>query len=167
MKTKFIATIGLVAALYVAITFLIAPFGFGEIQFRVSEILNHLVAFNPLYMTGVVIGVFIANLFSPLGLYDLVFGVGHSIITLAIFIFICKFVKNIWARLIINTFLFTFTMFIITIDLHLAYDIPWGLFLWTWFTCAVGEFVVLAVGAPIMYLLNKRLNFKDLIKNRG
>ncbi|KGR80225.1 QueT transporter family protein [Ureibacillus manganicus] len=163
MKAKFIATTGIIAALYVAVTLLVAPFGFTEIQFRVSEMFNHLVAFSPSFMPGVVIGVFIANLFSPLGMYDLVFGVAHSIITLTLFIIICKFVKNIWARLIINSFLFTFTMFIIAFELHLAFEIPWSLFLWTWFTCAVGEFVVLTVGAPIMYLLNKRLNFKDLI----
>nr|WP_106783397.1 QueT transporter family protein [Lysinibacillus timonensis] len=163
MKVKFIATTGVLAALYVAVTLLIAPFGFTEIQFRVSEMFNHLVAFNPRYMLGIVIGVFISNLFSPLGMYDLVFGVGHSIITLSIFILICKFVKNTWARLIVNSFLFTFTMFIIAFELHLAVEIPWSLFFWTWFTCAVGEFAVLAVGAPIMYYLNKRLKFKDLI----
>lgn len=160
MKVKFIATTGIIAALYMAVTLLVAPFGFTEIQFRLSEMFNHLVAFNPRYMLGIIIGVFIANLFSPLGIYDLVFGVGQSIITLAIFIFICKFVKNIWLRLMINTFLFTCTMFIIAFELNIALQLP---FLWTWITCAVGEFAVLAVGAPIMYLLNKRLNFKDLI----
>ncbi|MBM7609688.1 putative membrane protein [Lysinibacillus composti] len=160
MKVKFLATTGIIAALYIAVTMLVAPFGFTEIQFRVSEMFNHLVAFNPRYMLGVILGVFIANLFSPLGLYDLVFGVGHSIITLTIFILICKFVKNTIIRMIINSFLFTCTMFIIAFELNLALELP---FLWTWFTCAVGEFVVLAVGVPIFHLLNKRLNFKDLI----
>lgn len=160
MKVKFLATTGIIAALYIAVTMLVAPFGFTEIQFRVSEMFNHLVAFNPRYMLGIVIGVFISNLFSPLGIYDLIFGVGHSIITLAIFISICKFVKNTWLRMIINTFLFTCTMFIIAFELNLALEFP---FLWTWVTCAIGEFVVLAVGVPIMHLLNKRLNFKDLI----
>ena len=160
MKVKFLATTGIIAALYIAVTMLVAPFGFTEIQFRVSEMFNHLVAFNPRYMLGIVIGVFISNLFSPLGVYDLVFGVGHSIITLAIFILICKFVKNTLLRLLINTFLFTCTMFIIAFELNLALELP---FLWTWFTCAVGEFAVLAIGVPIMHLLNKRLNFKDLI----
>ncbi|MFP3916780.1 QueT transporter family protein [Lysinibacillus telephonicus] len=160
MKVKFLATTGIIAALYIAVTLLVAPFGFTEIQFRVSEMFNHLVAFNPRFMLGIVIGVFISNLFSPLGVYDLVFGVSHSIITLTIFILICKFVKNTLLRMIINTFLFTVTMFIIAFELNLALELP---FLLTWFTCAVGEFVVLAVGVPIMHLLNKRLNFKDLV----
>ena len=160
MKIKFLATSGIIAALYIAVTLLVAPFGFTEVQFRISEMFNHLVAFNPRFAVGIIIGVFISNIFSPNGILDLFFGVGHSMITLGLFIFICKFVKNIWARLIINTLLFTCTMFIIALELNIVLEIP---FFWTWLTVAAGEFVVLAVGAPIMYLLNKRLNFKNLI----
>lgn len=159
-STKFIATTAIIAALYIAVTMIIAPFGFKEIQFRVSEMFNHLVAFNPRYMLGIVIGVFISNLYSPMGVYDLIFGVGHSIITLSIFILICKFVKNVWLRLVINSFLFTCTMFIIAIELNLASEVPFWL---GWLTCATGEFGVLIISAPIMHYLNKRLNFKDLI----
>ena len=160
MKVRFLAITAIIAAVYVAVSMLIAPFGFTQVQFRVSEMFNHLVAFNPRFGFGIVFGVFITNMFSPLGPIDLVFGVTHSIITLGIFIFICKFVKNILVRLIINTFLFTFTMFIIAFELNIALELP---FLWTWLTVAAGEFVVLAVGIPIMYQLNKRLNFKKLL----
>ncbi|MEB2279904.1 QueT transporter family protein [Lysinibacillus xylanilyticus] len=160
MKVKFLTTSGIIAALYIAITLLVAPFGFTEVQFRISEMFNHLVAFNPRFAFGIIIGVFISNLFSPNGIIDLYFGVAHSMITLGLFILICKFVKNIWARLVVNTLLFTCTMFIIAFELNIALELP---FFWTWLTVAVGEFVVLAVGAPIMYTLNKRLNFKNLI----
>ena len=160
MKVKFMATTGIIAALYIAVTMLVAPFGFTEVQFRVSEMFNHLVAFNPRFAGGIILGVFIANLFSPLGWYDLVFGVTHSIVTIGLFLLICKFVKNIIARLVINTLLFTFTMFIIAFELNLALELP---FFWTWLTVAAGEFVVLAVGAPIMYTLNKRLENKKLL----
>lgn len=160
MKVKFLTTSGIIAALYIAITLLVAPFGFTEVQFRISEMFNHLVAFNPRFAFGIIIGVFISNLFSPNGIIDLYFGVAHSMITLGLFILICKFVKNIWARLVINTLLFTCTMFIIAFELNIALELP---FFWTWLTVAAGEFVVLAVGAPIMYTLNKRLHFKNLI----
>ncbi len=160
MKVKFMATTGIIAALYIAVTMLVAPFGFTEVQFRVSEMFNHLVAFNPRFAGGIILGVFISNMFSPLGWYDLVFGVTHSIVTISLFILICKFVKNIIARLVINSLLFTFTMFIIAFELNLALELP---FLWTWLTVAAGEFVVLIVGAPIMYTLNKRLDFKKLL----
>lgn len=161
MKVKLLATNGILAALYIAITLLVAPLAFGEVQFRIPEMLNHLVVFNPRFSIGIILGVFIANLFSPLGMYDLVFGVGQSAIALALVIFISKYVKNIVARLLINTFIFTVTMFIIAYELNLAFELP---FFWTWLTVAAGEFVVMAIGVPIMYLLNKRLDFKNLVE---
>lgn len=161
MNVKFIATSAIIAALYLAVTLLVAPISFGQIQFRIAEMFNHLIAFNPRYMLGVVLGVFISNfLLSSVGPIDLLFGVGHTVITLGIFVLICKFVKNMWARLVINTFLFTFTMFIIALQLNLVLHFP---FWETWAFVAFGEFVVLAVGAPIMHALNKRLDFKNLI----
>ena len=161
MKVKFMATSAIIAALYIVVTLIFSAVSFGQVQFRIAEIFNHLVAFNPRYFVGVVLGVLISNaLFSTIGVMDIIFGVGHSIITLGLLILICKFVKNIWARLIINSFLFTATMFIIAIELNIVLDFPFWI---TWLYCAVGEFIVLAVGVPIMYLLNSRLNFKNLI----
>ncbi|MER2263445.1 MAG: QueT transporter family protein [Psychrobacillus sp.] len=163
MKIKTMATSGIIAALYVAVSMLVAPIAFGVFQFRISEMFNHLIVFNKKYFFGIVIGVFITNLFSTLGLYDLTFGVGHSLITLSISILIGKFVKNKLWHMIVNTVLFTFTMFIIAIELHLAFDIPGSLFYKTWYAVALGEFVVMAVGIPLMLALNKRLKFKELI----
>ena len=161
MKVKFMATSAIIAALYIVVTLIFSAVSFGQVQFRIAEIFNHLVAFNPRYFVGVVLGVLISNaLFSTIGVMDIIFGVGHSMITLGLLILICKFVKNIWARLIINSFLFTATMFIIAIELNIVLDLPFWV---TWLYCAIGEFIVLAVGVPIMYLLNSRLNFKNLI----
>ena len=160
MKVKTMATSGIIAALYIAVSLLVAPISFGAVQFRIAEMFNHLIIFNKKYFFGVVLGVFITNLFSPLGLYDLTFGVGHSVLTLSISILIGKYVKNQLTHMVLNTLLFTLTMFIIAFELHLALELP---FLYTYYTCAIGEFVVLAVGIPIMMALNKRIQFKDLI----
>ena len=161
MKLQTFVANGILAALYIAVSFLIQPFGFTNIQFRLSEIFNHMVVFNKKYIFGVVLGVFLTNLFfSPMVAYDLVFGVGQSIISLIITIISAKFVKNIWARMVINTLVFTFTMCIIALELHLAFHLP---FLFTWLTTAVGEFVVMAIGAPIMAIINKRLRFEELV----
>jgi uncharacterized membrane protein len=160
MKTKTIAISGIIAALYVAVSLMVAPFGFTAVQFRVSEMFNHLIVFNKKYFFGIVLGVFVTNMFSPLGLYDLTFGVAHSIITLSLTILASKYIKGNLGRMIFNTLMFTFTMFIIAFELNLALDLP---FFYTWLTVAAGEFVVLAVGIPIILALNKRLNFKSLI----
>ena len=140
---------------------IIQPFGFTNIQFRVSEMFNHLVVFNKKYFIGIVIGVFFSNLFfSSLGVYDLLFGVGQSVLALSMTILIARFVKNIWARMIVNTIVFTATMFLIAIELNIVLGLP---FWFTYLTTAVGEFVVMAVGMPIMHALNKRIDFKNLI----
>ncbi|MED3661308.1 QueT transporter family protein [Ureibacillus sp. FSL K6-8385] len=160
MKPKFLAVTAIIAALYIAVTYTLSFLSYGEIQFRIAEIFNHLVAFNPRYMLAVVSGVFIANLFSPLGWFDLVFGVSHSVICLTILIIVGKYVKNVIYRMLINSFVFTFMMWIIALELKLALELPFWL---SWLTTAIGETVVLFVGIPIMKLLDKRLDFKNLI----
>ncbi|WP_397536979.1 QueT transporter family protein [Rummeliibacillus pycnus] len=162
MKTKSLAVSAIIAALYIAVSILTAPFGYNNVQFRISEMFNHLVVFNKKYMIGIVIGVFITNLFSPLGTYDLVFGVGQSILALGLTIFSARFIKGQLARMIFNTIVFTFTMFLVAIELHLAIKLP---FLFTWLTVAACEFAVMAVGIPVMTALNKRINFKKLIED--
>lgn len=161
MKVKTLATSGIIAALYVAVTFLIAPFGFTNIQFRLSEMFNHLVVFNKKYIFGIVLGVFVANLlFSELGPIDLVFGVGQSLLALSITIFSAKFINGLYKRMLFNTLVFTFTMILIAWELNIVLEFP---FLITWLFVSVGEFVVMAIGIPVMIALNKRLQFEKLI----
>ncbi|KAB2331114.1 QueT transporter family protein [Cytobacillus depressus] len=161
MNVKTLVGNGILAALYIAVSMLIQPFGFTNIQFRVSEMFNHLVVFNKKYIFGMVLGVFLTNLlFSPMIAYDLIFGVGQTVISLLITIACCRFIQNIWARMVVNTLVFTFTMFLIALELHLAFGMP---FMFSWLTTAIGEFIVMAVGMPVMYALNKRVNFEKLI----
>ncbi|MFS0779458.1 QueT transporter family protein [Neobacillus sp. 3P2-tot-E-2] len=161
MKIKTLVVNAILAALYIAVSGLIAPFGFTNIQFRVSEMFNHLVVFNKKYIFGIIVGVFLSNLFfSPMVAYDLVFGVGQSLLALSITIVSARFIKGIWARMIVNTVVFTFTMFLIAWELNLAFELP---FLFTWLTVAIGEFVVMAVGMPIIYYINKRVNFEKMV----
>lgn len=166
MKVKTMATSGIIAALYIAVTSLIAPFGFTLVQFRISEMFNHLVVFNKKYFFGIVIGVLVSNfLFSPI-LVDVIFGVLHSAIALSITIFSAKFIRGIFKRMLFNTIVFTVLMIIIAYQLKIFADLPDfnGIpFLIVYLTLAIGEFVVMAVGIPIMMALNKRLNFEKLI----
>lgn len=75
----FLTQTAVVAALYVGLTLLFAPFSFGSVQFRVSEILTILPIFMKSSILGLSLGCFVANMmsFSP---WDMLFG------TLATFI---------------------------------------------------------------------------------
>ena len=155
--------------MYVAVTFLIAPFGFTLVQFRVSEMFNHLVVFNKKYHFRNCSRCFCReSIYSPYGLYDIIFGVLHSLHCLSITIFSAKFISGIFKRMLFNTVVFTFLMCIIAINLdylqifRTSMELP---FLFILLTVAVGEFVVMAIGIPIMLALNKRLNFKNSFNN--
>lgn len=160
MKSKFFATSGIIAALYIAVSLLIAPFSFGAIQLRLGEILNHLVVFNKKYFYAIIIGVFITNLFSPNGPIDLVFGVGQTLLSLGLTILSARYIKSIVHRMIFNTVVFTFMMWLIAWELNIVLEVPFG---YTWLTVAAGEAIIMAIGIPIMLALNKRINFKRII----
>ncbi|MFC4355742.1 QueT transporter family protein [Chryseomicrobium palamuruense] len=160
MKMKTLTVNGIIAALYVAVAMALPFLAFGAIQFRIAEMFNHLIVFNKRYIFGILAGVFITNLFSPLGMYDLVFGVAHSAISLLLVILIAPKLKTLVQKMILNSIVFTFTTFIIAYELLLVFELPFFL---TWLTVAAGELAVMLVGIPVFIALNKRLQFSKLL----
>jgi uncharacterized membrane protein len=68
-----IALISITAALYFALGFISLPIGFLGVQFRIAEIVVGMCIIFPYEgLVGKIIGVFFVNLFSPLGLIDLI-----------------------------------------------------------------------------------------------
>ena len=74
IDTKTIAFNAIIAAVYAALTILLAPISYGSIQMRISEIMVFLAFYNKKYIPGLVLGCLIANIPSPLGLWDICFG---------------------------------------------------------------------------------------------
>ena len=74
MNTKKITRIAVIAALYTAITVLMAPFSYGMVQVRVSEALTILPFLFPESVIGLFLGCLISNIYGGLGLIDIVFG---------------------------------------------------------------------------------------------
>jgi len=68
------AQAALIAALYVVLTMVFAPFSFREIQVRVSEALTILPAFTPAAVPGLFIGCLLANLLGGAAVPDVIFG---------------------------------------------------------------------------------------------
>lgn len=73
-KTKKLVFTALIAAAYAVTTLVIAPFSFGAVQLRISEALTILPVFTPCAIWGLSFGCLIANIFSPFGIIDMVFG---------------------------------------------------------------------------------------------
>ena len=73
-STAFMTQAAMIAAIYVVLTIVFAPFGFGEVQVRISEALTILPMFTPAAIPGLFIGCIIANLFGRAIVLDVVFG---------------------------------------------------------------------------------------------
>ena len=77
MKNKKILHLvygAIIAALYAAATVLISPISYGAIQFRLSEALTVLSVFTPAAIPGLTVGCVLANIASPYGIWDILFG---------------------------------------------------------------------------------------------
>lgn len=162
MKAKGLAINALIAALYFVVTAFVAPFGFTMIQFRLSEAFNHLIVYNKRYFFGIVLGVFLANLFLSPAKVDIVFGVGHTIISLLITMYIARFVKNKLILMGINTAVFSFNMFIIAYMLKFFADAE-EIFAFLWLILASEEFLTMGLSIFLIYFLNKRLHFEKIL----
>lgn len=162
----------IVAAIYVVLTLLVAPFSFGVIQFRVSEVLNFLGLYHPRYIIALTLGVVIANMFNPAsyGVADMLIG------SLSTFIFI-------WLGRIIGerivaflqktgnlrvppmliqylTLIVVFSLSMVTIACMIChFENIWPLFWPTYGSLVASEAIVLSLGAFIMYPLAARIDF--------
>ena len=72
--TRRLVVAAVIAALYAALTLLPYSLSYGPIQFRFAEALTVLPFLLPEAVPGLFIGCLVANLFSPYGLPDIVFG---------------------------------------------------------------------------------------------
>lgn len=159
-KLRVVVMNGIVMALYIVLTILVAPVASGMIQFRISESLNHLVVFNRKLMWGVLGGVVVYNLFFGFGVMDALFGGAQTFLALGLTALLQKKVPNVFLRLFLNIIFFTASMFLIAYML-----VPTGgqAFWTTYGWLALSEGIIMTISAPIMYLINKGIHFEDRV----
>ena len=73
-KVTFLTQAAMIAAIYVVLTYVFAPFSFGEILIRISEALTILPLFTPAAIPGLFIGCLIGNILGGAILPDIIFG---------------------------------------------------------------------------------------------
>lgn len=73
LTTRSLCVSAIIAALYAALTILLAPLSYGNIQLRVSEAMTLLPMLLPQAIPGLFVGCLIANLYTGM-LTDIVFG---------------------------------------------------------------------------------------------
>ncbi|KRM36764.1 hypothetical protein FC83_GL002641 [Agrilactobacillus composti DSM 18527 = JCM 14202] len=157
-NTLELTKIAVVAALYVAVTLLIAPLSYGAIQLRLAEGFNHLAVFNKRYIIALTIGCALANIVSPLGIIDIIFGSLGTLVMTSLSYFIAKRFKSVAARLMTSTIICTLMTFSVALELMVVNKLPF----WpTYGTVALGEFVSLLIGAVVIYVVQKRVALSD------
>lgn len=162
MRVNTLVVNAVAAALYFVVTWLVAPFGFLNVQFRLSELFNHLIVFNKKYFYGIVLVVVISNLILSPTKADLIFGVGHTVISLGITLLFARFITNKTTLMVINSIVFSFNMFIIAYMLKVFVDLP-DAFLALWLSLGISELATMALAIIVIYFLNKRIDFEKLV----
>lgn len=70
----FLTQAAMIAAIYVVLTYVFAPFSFGEVQVRIAEALTILPVFTPAAVPGLFAGCLIGNILGGAILPDIIFG---------------------------------------------------------------------------------------------
>lgn len=156
---------GVVTALYVVMTLLVAPVAFGPVQFRISEALNFVGIYNRRYIGAITLGVIIVNGLQST-LVDVVVGGFHTFISLIIARWLGellvraigdRFHNHKIIRYAVTILVFTFTMFIIAwMLIYMGYE---NYFWQTYGVLALSQFIVMTLGAFIMYPISDRVDF--------
>lgn len=152
---KRIIRLAVVTALYVVLTVVLSFISYGNIQFRVAEILILLCFFRKDYAISLVLGCLIANFFSPLGMADIIFGTLASLASVLCIIYMKRlFVASIFPVL--------FNGLIVGLELYYVLELP---FIISALEVAIGEFVVVVIFGNIIFTkLRKNKEFMNLIE---
>lgn len=164
MKNKnvaFMTQAAMIAAIYVVLTYVFAPFSFGEVQIRIAEALTILPVFTPAAIPGLFVGCIVGNILGGAILPDIIFG---SIATLigAFFTYQLRNKSRFLAPLppiIANTVI---VPFVLRYGYGVALPIPFMML-----TVGVGEVVGCGVLGLVLYTaLNRYKNviFKTAIR---
>ncbi|HEX9916153.1 MAG TPA: QueT transporter family protein [candidate division Zixibacteria bacterium] len=158
-SNKFIAQASIIAALYAALTILVfSPISYNPMQIRVAEVLTVLPYITPAAIPGLFIGCIAANLVSPAGIIDIIFGSLFTLLAAFLTYFVSKTKKPILAPLppvLINAFG-------VSIYLHKLFQLSYLICV---LSIAVGEVIACYVlGYPLLRLVLSNEKLKNIVK---
>ena len=153
---KDIFDIAIVASIYVVLTIVIQPLAYGELQFRLSEVLMLMVFFNKKYSTSMIIGCLIANLWSPYLIWDMMFGTLATAIS-------CLFIVKSKHLIVASIWPAVFNGLIVGAEIAILSNLNYGLCV---LSVAIGEVVVVTIVGTILFtILSKNKEIINLIKD--
>ena len=156
-QLKLVIFEAMIATIYVALVYAFQFVSFGQVQFRIAEVLLILVFFNKKHAIGLTIGTFVANLLlSTLGIIDPIIGTLATLVAISLMIPLRRQPLIALMFPVITNALFVAAM------LNYVLDLPYFIsFLWV----AFGEATVLYVlGYPLYRILKNNAYFKSIME---
>lgn len=152
---RFVVFNGIAAALYVVLTYFLAPISYGPVQARISEAITVFPIFSFNMIPGLAVGCLVSNLINPdsLGPVDIIGGTLATVIAGIFSRIIGK--KNMWLGIIppvvSNGIIVGGYLPFLLFD-----TVTWQEVLFTMLTVAAGEAAVLIVlGLPLVAVIGK------------
>lgn len=143
-----------VATIYFILTYFTSSFSFLGVQVRIAEALVLLCFFRRDYTIGLTIGCIIANLISPLGMWDVLFGTLATLLSCLLVSFMRHMFIATLLPVIINGF-------VVGAELYFLLEEPFWLNVGL---VALGEFVAVSILGYILFMvLGKKKYFQGLI----
>lgn len=154
---RFLTRQAIIAALYVVLTNTLPAFAYGPIQFRYSEIMTWLAFYDRKNIWGLTIGCFVSNIWSPYGIWDMIFG------TLGTFLAVwcMSRVKN---KTLASLFPAAFS-FIYGLEAVILSDTPLNFFLITGQIMLSELIIVAIVGRIVIEIMEKNPTFIKAISD--
>lgn len=157
-KVLFLTQAAMIAAIYVVLTVVFAPFSFGQVQVRISEALTILPFFTPAAIPGVALGCLVGNAIGGAIVPDIVFGSFATLLG-AIFTYLLRKKSEYLAPLppiISNTIIVPFV-------LRHAYGVPLPI-PFMMLTVGIGEVISCGVIGMILLRTLKKYRYR-IFKN--
>lgn len=163
MKTKVrqLTVAGMIAALYVVLTVVFQPIGYGSVQFRIAEMLTILPAYFPEAIPGLAVGCLVSNVIglstgaNPAGGWDVLVGTAATVLA-AWLTYLLRGVRFKNLPLVATLPPVLINALAIGIELWIVYrGVPWY---WHVAGVAAGQFAACTLcGTLLSAALNKRL----------
>lgn len=151
LTTRSLCVSAVIAALYAALTLLLAPISYGAIQCRVSEALTLLPVLLPEAIPGLAVGCLIANLFGSATPWDVVFGTLATLIAAVLSYLLRKKTVTKWKLPVLSALMPVLANGIIVgLVLSLTLHLPLVI---TMLEVAAGELVACALGLLLIHAL--------------
>lgn len=152
-STRVITINAIIAAFYVVATTTLAPISYGAMQFRLAEVMMLLPFYNRKFTYGIVIGCAISNIFSPMGIVDILVGTSASLLVCLGY----RYINNVWIAVLFTS---VATSLSVGTMLYTLLKVP-PMFAYVY--TGISEMAVLVLGAIVFKALMKNKIVKGLI----